>query len=550
MLNAFKPVLYETCDSASVLEDPVNEDWLTLINAISGKFFDEVAQRFYVALYHFRNQRYRPRFSGGTEVNAAGKQLALEGMLDLIEQRKIDRKTATSEGEGPKVLFDAQPDPTDENLPEVLRDFSKTPQSLSAILSGSGRPPCDALCLLRAFLAAPLLDVGDNPTSVHRLLHNNPTFARSCEFLGPRAKKQTWELTSRRLPCLSVCEEFSEIMTRYGLWSLARISRVRDNMISGVVEVEPTLCFDTSHVEANSHCANVVPPEAQAKAEQEGGKPKHRKVGNVRKTCNCGHEQWETCEHPWIPTDQGAAVVVKGPTRIYWAHKFSLAGFGKSEIPFDARVCNYAAEGDGKTLIPHLALLERDLPQSVDDLRYILADDPYRENRDAVGRFGREAQLIVPVHARQVKPEVAQAFDGIDRFTPTGVPICAEGFRFNLIGRDITGGTFIWAAPDNDDLQPVCASCPRAQTCLRRGQRRHIRVDRELLPQIDWDHPQHFARNRARYQRRTGVERAIKRLKVDLNGEHLTHRDVHRVQAHFDRRLLTIHLLLAATHTS
>jgi hypothetical protein len=43
------------------------------------------------------------------------------------------------------------------------------------------------------------------------------------------------------------------------------------------------------------------------------------------------------------------------------------------------------------------------------------------------------------------------------------------------------------------------------------------------------------------------VERAIKRLKVDLRGEHLTHRDVHRVQAHFDRKLLTLHLLLAAT---
>ena len=69
------------------------------------------------------------------------------------------------------------------------------------------------------------------------------------------------------------------------------------------------------------------------------------------------------------------------------------------------------------------------------------------------------------------------------------------------------------------------------------------------LPQIDWDHPQHFAKNRARYQRRTGVERAIKRLKVDLHGEYLTHRDVHRVQAHFDRKLLTLHLLLAAARS-
>ena len=39
-------------------------------------------------------------------------------------------------------------------------------------------------------------------------------------------------------------------------------------------------------------------------------------------------------------------------------------------------------------------------------------------------------------------------------------------------------------------------------------------------------------------------ERAIKRLKVDPHAEHLTHRDALRVQAHLDRKLLTMHLLL------
>ena len=73
-------------------------------------------------------------------------------------------------------------------------------------------------------------------------------------------------------------------------------------------------------------------------------------------------------------------------------------------------------------------------------------------------------------------------------------------------------------------------------------------VRRADLPQIDWEHPQHLARNRARYARRTGVERGIKRLKVDLRGETLTHRNGLRVQAHLDRRLLALHLLLAAAH--
>ena len=39
----------------------------------------------------------------------------------------------------------------------------------------------------------------------------------------------------------------------------------------------------------------------------------------------------------------------------------------------------------------------------------------------------------------------------------------------------------------------------------------------------------------------------IKRIKVDLRGEILTRRDATRVQAHFDKRLLVLHLLLHDT---
>ena len=90
----------------------------------------------------------------------------------------------------------------------------------------------------------------------------------------------------------------------------------------------------------------------------------------------------------------------------------------------------------------------------------------------------------------------------------------------------------------------MCAGCPCAQGCLNRGQRRYIRVERKDQPQLDWDHPQLLVRDRMRYHKRTGVERAIKRLKVDLRAERLTHRDALRVQAHLDRKLLTLHLLL------
>jgi hypothetical protein len=542
MLHCSAPVLFESSDNYAVLQDPANADWVALLRAIDGDRFDVLARRYYLALAHFRKRRVRPALPGQVEVVAQDRQQALHGMLAAWEQRKVDHKQGNAQ-QVPDVFVDAAA-PRDDDLPETLADLSKTPPPLRIVLAGAGRPPCDALCLLRALLAAPLLGVGDDPTSVYRLLRSNPTFAHYCDFVGRGACKQPGELTSRRLPSQSVCEEFSEVMTRYGLWQLARMQQVRDNLATGVLELENTAVFDTTHIEAHSHCANVVPPGAQL---EDGQRPKHRKVPRMRKRCGCGRDSWDSCVHPWVPTDSGAAVVVKGPSRIYWAHKASVASFANSEVPFDARACQYAAESDGKTLLPHLELLARDLPEVVLPLSFILADVAYRENRAAVARFGQNARLIVPAKGRKARAALAQCFVGIDRFTPIGVPVCDADHRFEMRGRDIIAQRYIWAAPDDDLGKPVCASCPLATRCLGKGQRRHIRVPRKDQPQIDWHHPQHFARDRARYKKRTGVQRAIKRLKVDLNGEHLTHRDAHRVQAHLDRKLLTLHLLLSVT---
>jgi len=541
MLQSAAPVLFESSGHHAVLQDQANDDWVALIHAIDGPCFDSLARRYYLALHHFRSLRRRPALPGQIEISAQGKQMALQGMLQAWEQRKAAQKHS-KDGHTTDVFVETLPKPDDQDLPEALKDFARPPPPMGVILGGAGRPPEDALCLLRAFLAAPLLGVGDDPTSVYRLLHSNPALAHLCGFLGGEVVKQPGELTSRRLPSLSVCEEFTEIMTRYGLWHHARQEQVRSNLTSGVVKTEDTVSFDTTHIEAHSHCGNVIPADAKVDKDD---KPKHRKIPRMRKRCDCLQEHWDTCEHPWVPTDQGAAVVVKGPTRIYWAHKASVATFGDSEIPFDVRVCQYAAMSDGKTLAPHLELLERDLPEVVNGLRYILADDAYRDNHKAVERFGKQARLLVPVHGRKSRAALADTFDGINRFTPTGVPVCDGEHRFELRGRDLIGENFIWVAPDDDQGQPVCAGCPISENCLTKGQRRHIRVNRADQLQIDWDHPQHFAKERLRYAERTGVERSIKRLKVDLRGEHLTHRDSHRVQAHLDRKLLILHLLLA-----
>jgi hypothetical protein len=543
MLNSTALVLFESTDAPAVLADPVNADWLAVVDGIQGEPYDSLARRYYLALSHFRGSAERRPVPGRVEVEGDSRQEALRELLDSMNQRKASEKVAASKDEA-AIFVDVSPDREDESLHEALRDFSKRPPAISDLLRGPGRPPCDALCLLRSYLGAPVVGAGDGPTEVHRLLHSNPTFARACGFLGRDALKQPGELTSRRLPTLSVCEEFNEVMARYGLWQLARIEQVKENLETDVVTTEDTLAFDTTHLEANSHCANVIPADAKA----EGGKKvKHRKVPRVRKMCGCGKSEWETCEHAWTPTDQGAAVVVKGPTRIYWAHKVSVATFGDSEVPLDVRVLQYGAEHDGKTLVPHLELMQRDLPQVVAELRHVVADDAYKGNDAGVVEFGHGAKLTVPVHpSRSSKAKVADGFAGIDHFTPTGVPICDAGHRFDMIGRDLSRERYIWTAPDEENGRSVCIECDFRDDCLAKGTRRHIRTERGDFPQIDWDRPQHLATIKRLYDKRTGVERAIKRLKVDLKAAHLTQRDGHRVQAHVERKLLTIHILLKA----
>jgi hypothetical protein len=213
MLYSTAPALFESTDDFAVREDPANDAWVALLQAIDEKRFGVVERLYYLALNHFRKQRLRPALAGQVEVEAEGRQQALLGMLEVWEKRKAGAMAAEGE-QAPDMFVEALPKRDDEDLPEALRDCNKTPPPLGTILGGAGRPPCDAMCLLRAFLVAPVLGVSDSPTSVFQLLHSNPALARQCGFLGDGALKLRGELTSRRLPSLSVCEEFSEVMTR------------------------------------------------------------------------------------------------------------------------------------------------------------------------------------------------------------------------------------------------------------------------------------------------------------------------------------------------
>lgn len=468
---------------------------------------------------------------GVIELPAGDKQQAQRDLYELLR--------AGSEGE---TFVTIGPQPDDKTLHPALKDPNVTPPSLRNLLHGPGAPPTDALCLMRAFIAAPELGLPGSPKNVWQLLHSNPTFARACGFLGPTACKQPGEFTTRRLPSWSVCKQFDEVMTRYGLWHRLAKFQVGKNILRGVLESEDTGVFDTTHHESNSHCDNIEPEDAQ-QTRDAGKKVKHKKVERVCKHCDCGKENWHQCPHAWRSTDQGAAVVVKGPTRVYWAHKSSVFSFANSEIPIDIRVLNYGARSDSQTMLPHLDLLASELPSVVEQLRRVLADSAYSCNADDLSQRFPSIRLSAPVIGRDC-PDTDGLFTGIDHFTRTGIPVCDQGYPFELRCRDTSDERFIWAAPNNDVAQPVCLHCPNRQTCLSKGSRRHIRVDRDLTPQIDWDHPQHLLSEKKLYAKRPSVERAIKRIKVDLKAEIISHRDARRVQADLDRKLLTLHLLL------
>jgi hypothetical protein len=88
VLHCTVPVLFESSDHHAVLQDPVNKDWVALLESLDEKRFGIVERRYYLALSHFRRQHVRSPLPGQLEIVAAGKQRAQQEMLAVWEQRK------------------------------------------------------------------------------------------------------------------------------------------------------------------------------------------------------------------------------------------------------------------------------------------------------------------------------------------------------------------------------------------------------------------------------------------------------------------------------
>jgi len=138
MLDSTPVALFESTDASSVLNDPVNQDWLAVVHAIRGELFEDVERRYYLALKHFRSLEAAPLVAGKPQIVAHNKQEALQQALELIERRKQVAKLAASNDEPATFV---EPVPSAPDVPEALIDFSRPTPPLGSLLSGAGRPP-------------------------------------------------------------------------------------------------------------------------------------------------------------------------------------------------------------------------------------------------------------------------------------------------------------------------------------------------------------------------------------------------------------------------
>lgn len=138
------PVLFESMDHRSVLEDPANLDWLLALDQMESSHVEDVARRYHLALSHLRADRSGPKLGHEIEVHAEGRQQALEGMLEILEQRKA-QSLSDLDSRAPSVLYDALPQSLDETLPDPARGSQGLLESSSELERNPCGPGASAL---------------------------------------------------------------------------------------------------------------------------------------------------------------------------------------------------------------------------------------------------------------------------------------------------------------------------------------------------------------------------------------------------------------------
>lgn len=509
-------------------EEQANVLWFPVLRDLDWRAFVDVAAQYYEALWVF---------------NQAQADARAERTRSQPEANPETREEATR-----RLLFER---PTVDDTADVLHETVPAARELrhvdpSALRPGrvplrfAGRTPKCFFAMFKAFVGLSLLGRSPEPEFVHQELENNPTFARACGFtlhdpvVGYRKSD---------VPSLRKIEQFDQLMTENGLWDLAAVQQVRTNFESGVLQPESTLVHDTTHYDAHSSWRVVEEVEEDA---AEDAKKTKKSQSRTTKTCRC--EDWDTCSHDWVLSDEGAGTVVKQRGKMVWAHKASTLSFAGQEVLLDAVAMSDAASHDSRSLVPHLERLFERHPELEGQVTRVLDDgalDDAGIKAQVLEDFG--ADLYASPNPRARKPIRGDMPRGMDHFTSLGVPVCAAGFPFDFLGCRRAGERFHFRAPDDAEGTPVCVGCLQAADCLRAGsERRHVTVPFERLPFLDPDLPYLSRRFQLAMSRRTVIERLHKLMKFDYGDARLTKRGNAAFQARLDKTLLAMHLVLAS----
>ena len=519
------PLIHEVHADDQHLLNTLDGEWFAILHHFPWVDYRAHAAAYYEALYAFNSEeREAAKWvdEATPETEAAAKQRLL-----------FDRPTmASGQAPAPQILYQGQV--VEASVPKV------DPQSLApgvVPLRLAGRKPKCFFALLKSVVGTSLMGFAAEPEQVHLLLKSNPSFARVCGFV-PKKNGKARAYRYRHIPSLRKLEQFDQVMRQAGLWDRIKVSEVATNLQTGVIEQEKELVGDTTHYHAYSSFETLS-------YEDDKGNTQKKSQSKTTKACRC--EDWSTCPHEWVLSDEGAGTIVKSKTKILWGHKASVIGLPQQGVALDAVAISDAATHDGQTFFPHVEQTFERYPTLRASIERVLYDSAC-DDAALKARFEDEldVELKASFNPRRSKPVTEDLPRGIQKITPYGVPLCIAGHEFDYQGCRYESEKFIYEAPHRDDGTSVCLGCSERGGCCNRSNQsgRTITVSFDTLPQIHPNDPPMAKRFKAIMRRRPSVERMIKRLKCDLGDDRLSKRGNESFQAYLDKTMIAYHLLL------
>jgi hypothetical protein len=528
LLNAIQIPMIQLVESDDeILLNSPEAEWFQILT----RFFSEdnwvdyrdFAAKYYDSLFDFN-------FNAARDKELRAKSVPCgETQEEAIQRLLFDRVTMKDlEDESTKILHEIEKAEVDKTVgPNDI-----APGVVPIRLAGK-KPKC-FFSLFAAFLGTNIMGFRAEPDLVHKLLLDNPSFARVCQFV-PKGVKDNYFY--KHVPSLRKLEQFDQIMTSYGIWNRIKLDEVRSNISTGIISMEEELVGDTSHYYSYSGFETVEYLD-------ENGKKQKKSQSKVTKNCRC--EDRTACNHPWELADEGSGTVVKSKTKMYWAHKASIIGYPTQGIPLDAVAVSDGATFDGKTFYPHVEKLFQEIPEVKDSIHRVLYDSAC-DDKDLKEKFWDDFQveLKASMNPRRKKDVVEDLPRGMEKITPYGVPICKAAYEMDYQGIRYDSEKFIFKAPKDSEGNSVCKGCAfKTQCCPNAQDGRALTIGFDTLPNIDPEDPPMAKRFKAIMKRRPSVERMIKRLKCDLGDDRLSKRGNASFQASLDKSMIAFHVLI------